>query len=235
MQQIPIKGLQKTTLIDFPGKIACILFLGGCNFRCGYCYNADLVLNLQKLPTIPENEFFSFLERRKNYLEGVCISGGEPTLHKDLPRFCAQIKELGFLVKLDTNGTNPLMVDQLITSKLIDYIAMDIKASKENYSKVAGAKIQIPNIEKTVSLIKDSGIDYEFRTTVIPGLYNEIEAENIGKWLTGAKQYFLQQFRATTTTIDPEFSNLDSYSPEELKRFKKILERYIPKVAIRGC
>jgi len=176
-----IGGLQKLTLIDYPGHLAATVFLIGCNFRCGFCYSSELVLpeKIKNQPVFPEKDFFSFLKQRKGLLEGVVICGGEPTINNDLPSFIKQIKKLGFLVKLDTNGSNPKMLKSLIDKKLLDYVAMDIKAPKEKYSQIAGISGVlktniIKKVEKSIHILKESGINYEFRT------YN-------GSWLIGEK------------------------------------------------
>src|SRR3989338_2529792 len=229
-----INGIQKTSLIDFPGKICCTLFLGECQLRCGYCYNVDLVLNSRKLQKIDDDEVISFLEKKKKYLEGVCITGGEPTLYPDLDELCKKIKRMGYAIKLDTNGLNPEKVKELCDKKLLDYIAMDVKASKENYEKVVGVKIDLSKIEETIKFLINGEVDYEFRTTVVPTQFDEKEAEEIGKWIKGAKRYLLQQFRPTKTHINPKFSKIEPYSAEQLKTFKKIAERYVQNVGIRG-
>jgi len=229
---LPIKGIQKTSLIDYPGKICSIIFLGDCNFRCGFCQNPDLIKSPGKLETIPEEEILEFLKSRKKWIDGVCLSGGEPLLYGDLPEFIKKIKEIGLLVKLDTNGTNPQMLDYLIKNKLVDYIAMDIKASLENYEKAAGVKVNMENIKKSVELIKNSSIDYEFRTTVVPGLFSKEEALKIGKWLSGSKRYFLQQFRPETV-LDERFHKLKPFSEEELRGFANLLKPFFEKVGVR--
>jgi len=229
-----IKGIQKTSLIDFPKRIACTIFLGGCNFACGYCYNSDLVQRPATLPSIKEDAFFEFLEKRKKYLEGVCITGGEPTLHPGLIELCRKIKELGYLIKLDTNGTNPKVVKELIDKRLVDYIAMDIKASPNNYRAVINSKTNMDNIKESVKLIMGT-YEYEFRTTVLTNVHTKEEFKLIGEWLRGAKAYYLQQFRAMETAIDKKYSSAKSYSIEELEEFKVILKEYIDKVELRGC
>jgi len=227
-----IKGLQKTSLIDYPGKISAVVFLPNCNFRCPFCQNPDLIENPDKIQTIEEDEFFSFLESRKKWIDGVCITGGEPCLHKELPEFAKRIKDMGFLVKVDTNGTNPLMLKDLINRKLVDYIAMDIKASKENYGKAAGVKVDIEKINQSIQIIMNSGIDYEFRTTVIPGLFDHKEAEAIGESLKGAENLFLQQFRPIST-LNREFRKIRPYEKEKLEEFSNILKESIKNVEVR--
>lgn len=162
------KGLQKVSLIDYPHKICAVVFTGGCNFRCHYCHNPELVLDYQKLPDIPASQILTFLETRKRFLDALCISGGESTLQKELPNFIAQVKQLGFLIKLDTNGTNPAMLKEVIDRKLVDYIAMDIKTTPAKYSKIIGVETNISNLSASIELITGSGITYEFRTTVFP-------------------------------------------------------------------
>ncbi len=228
-----IRGIQKTSLIDFPGKIATTLFLDSCNFRCPYCYNIDLVLGTNKLENHTEEEILEFLKSRKKFIDGVCLTGGEPCLHPDLKEFIAKIKNLGLLVKLDTNGTNPEVLKELIEEKLIDYIAMDIKAPLEKYEKVVKRKVDLEKIQESVNIIRNSGIDYEFRTTVVPGLFNREDALAIGKWLKGSRRYFLQQFRSEKT-LDEKFKGKEPYSIEQLKELAETAKPFFEKVEIRG-
>ncbi len=228
-----VKGLQKTTLVDYPGKVACTIFLCRCNFRCPFCYNKDLVLNYEKIPEIKEKEILDFLKERKKWLDGVAITGGEPCIHKNLPQLIKKIKELGYLVKLDTNGSNPKMLEELINKKLVDYIAMDIKNSLEKYNESCGVKVDIKNIKKSIGIIKKNKIDNEFRMTVVPTLHDKHDMEDIGKLLKNSKRFFIQQFKPLTT-IDKRFEKIEPFPIETLKEFKKILEKYISKVEIRN-
>lgn len=215
-----IGGLQKSTLIDFPGKIACTVFTVGCNFRCPFCHNPELVDrdNFKLNGIIDEEDFFSFLSARKGVLDGVCVTGGEPMLHVDLPDFLKRIKNLGFLTKLDTNGTNPQMLEKLIDEKLVDYIAMDIKtklktqnSKLKTYEEVVGAKVNLEDIKKSIKIIMESGLDYEFRTTVVPGLHTEEDIIEIAKEIRGAKKYYLQQFRPGEKILSEEFRTKKPY------------------------
>ncbi|MDO8481196.1 MAG: anaerobic ribonucleoside-triphosphate reductase activating protein [Nanoarchaeota archaeon] len=232
---IPIKGLQKTTLVDYPHTIACTVFLGGCNFRCGYCYNLDLVLNSRKLPSIPEEDFFSFLDSRKGLLEGVCITGGEPTLWEDLPSFCAKIKDKGFKVKLDTNGTHPEMLRLLIDKKLVDYVAMDVKAPLEEYQRVIGVAIATEHIAESIRILLEGNVDYEFRTTMVPDTIGVAEILKIGALIKGAKRYFLQQFRPMETTIDPKYRTMEPLPPSALLDMQTLARQYVSEVGIRNA
>jgi len=229
-----IGGLQKLTLIDYPGKIACTVFLIGCNFRCPWCYNPGLVLSkeIKKQSRISEKEFFKFLKERKNLLEGVCIGGGEPTIYKDLPQFIKKIKKLGYLVKLDTNGSNPKMLKFLIDKKLVDYVAMDVKAPKEKYQKIVGKKINIKNIEKSIEILKKSNCDFEFRTTVTPTLLQKEDILKIFKWIKPTRKYFLQNFRPEKT-IDPEFEKIKSYQQEYISEILKAISPFFEICQVR--
>jgi pyruvate formate lyase activating enzyme len=229
-----IGGLQKLTLIDFPGKIAATVFLIGCNFRCPYCQNPELVdpEKSKKQPVISQKEFFKFLNIRKDFLEGVCITGGEPTIHKDLFNFIKKIKQKGFLVKLDTNGGNPEMLEELLDNKLLDFVAMDIKSSPFNYSKAAGKKIDLAKIKKSIELIKNKGIDYEFRITVVPSIVEKKDIQEIGKWLKGIKKFALQQFQ-NQKVLNPAFKKIKPYSDKILKDFQKILKKHIKDIEVR--
>ncbi len=228
-----IKGFQPLTLIDFPGQLASIIFTAGCNLRCPYCYNKPLAVNSPELIQLDEEKIFSFLKTRKGLIDGVVITGGEPTLHNGLPSFIKKIKELGFLVKLDTNGTNPEMIKELIDNNLIDYIAMDIKNSLKNYEKTTIIKVPIENIKASVKIIMDSSINYEFRTTSLPKLISKEDFLEIGEWLKGAKKYCLQQFKKADSIIDLSYLNENSYSEEELKNIKNLLTPYFEDIEIR--
>mgnify|MGYP001597998545 CR=1 FL=1 len=225
-----ILGLQKTTLIDFPGKLACVVFLAVCNFRCPWCYSSELVLPLKiaKQPRISEKEFFDFLRERRGLLEGVVICGGEPTVNKELPKFIEKIKQLGYFVKLDTNGSNPEMLKDLVNAKLVDYVAMDIKASLSNkiYADILSEGIKFADIEDSVNFLKNSDIDFEFRTTVVPGIHKKEEFLEIANWIGGKNvKYYLQNFRPEKT-IDPEFEKVKPYKEEFLKEIAKEISPY---------
>ena len=227
-----IHGLNTTTLLDYPGRVAATIFLGGCNFRCPFCQNSSLVLHPTEEPVIPEEEVLSFLKKRQGILEGVCISGGEPTLASDLEDFIRQIRALGYPVKLDTNGTNPSLLKQLAEKELIQMTAVDIKACPDNYPSLTG--MMHPNLEavrETVDFLLHGNLDYEFRTTVVKELHNENDFIQIGQWLKGANAYYLQAYRDSEEVLQPGFS---SYSPEELEHFRDILLMTISIVGIRG-
>ncbi len=228
-----VKGLQKLSLIDFEPYSVATIFMAGCNFRCGFCHNPDLVLHFNEIKTIKEEELFSFLEKRKEWLDGVCITGGEPTLYTDLPFFISKIKNKGFLVKLDTNGYNPNMVKRLIEKKLIDYIAMDVKTSLDNYENVVGVKVDINKIKKSIELIKNSGIDYEFRTTVVPGLITKDNVIKIANLLKGSKRYVLQNFRSKKDMIENRFKNIKPYKQTEIDDMKKRIKDSFKEVLIK--
>ncbi|MBW2992076.1 anaerobic ribonucleoside-triphosphate reductase activating protein [Candidatus Woesearchaeota archaeon] len=228
---VEIRGLQKTSLVDYPPNIACTVFLGGCNFRCKFCHNPDIVFN--KPAMIEEEEFFKFLEERKNLLDGVCVTGGEPTLHKYLPEFLMKIKKKGMLVKLDTNGSNPEMLRNIIDNKLVDRIAMDIKGPLEDYEKICGCKVDTEKIKESIELVKKV-FDHEFRLTVVPQFINKENIVKIGELLKGAKRLFLQQFVSSVDLVDNSLKGKKPHSVEELSEMKKILEPYFYRVGVRG-
>lgn len=232
-----IAGLQKTTLIDYPGKIACTVFLAVCNFRCPWCYSGELVLpeKIIKQPRISEKDFFDFLKERQGLLEGVVLCGGEPTVNKELPAFAEKIKKMGFLVKLDTNGSNPEMLKELIDKKLIDYVAMDIKApiNSQTYKKIIGDGVSLEDIKKSVEILKIGKIDYEFRTTVVDTIHKKEDFLEIAKWIGGPKvKYYLQNFRPEKT-IDPEFEKVKPFPKEFLEDIVKEISLHFKFCQIR--
>lgn len=231
---LTIKGLQKTTLVDYPGKVACTIFLPRCNFRCGFCYNKDLVVDYEQVPTMAEEDILNFLDKKKKWLDGVVFTGAEPTLHKELPSFIKKIREKGFLVKVDTNGTNPAMLKELIDNKLVDYVAMDIKAPLEKYDEVAGAKVDKEKIKESIDILKNSDIDSELRLTCVPTLHTKEDIKKIGEWLKGNKRLFIQQFQPKEKMIDISLLKVKPFSKEELEEFKGILSRYIDEVGVRA-
>ena len=226
-----IHGFNKTTLLDFPGHLASTVFTGGCNMRCPYCQNADLVLNPLSQPLIDENVIFDHIKKRKGIIEGVCITGGEPTLQADLEDFIKRLKEHGVMVKLDSNGYRPEVLKRLMENGLLDYVAMDIKSSLDDYHTVAGVKLDTSLIKESIDLLKNGPIDYEFRTTVVKELHSKETFEKIGELLSGAKQYFLQGYIDSERVIERRFS---SYTKEELETFVAILKKTIKNVSIRG-
>jgi pyruvate formate lyase activating enzyme len=225
-----IGGFEKNTLIDFPGKIACILYTIGCNFRCPYCHNPELVD--ETASEIPLESIWNFLEQRKGLIDGVVITGGEPTLHEDLPDFIRKIKEMGYLVKLDSNGTRPGVLKVLIQEKLVDYIAMDIKSPLEMYTYTVGRPVLPETLRTSIELIKNSGIRYEFRTTVVKALLKPEDIEQIGKEIKGASTYYLQKF-SSSKILNPQFRNKVTYSDEEFWKLKRMMEQYVGYCGIR--
>ncbi len=228
-----IQGLQKTSLIDFPGEISAIFFLSKCNFRCPFCYNIELVENNKNLQSMNKKEIETFLDERKNFLDGIVITGGEPTLSEDLEDLIDLIRSKGFKVKLDTNGTNPEKLKKIIDSGKVDYIAMDIKASKENYDKAAGIKVNIKNIEKSVEILMNNSVPYEFRTTCVPGLMDDEEMEKLTKWIKGARKFAVQKFIAVDTCLNPEYRTKGSFSSKDMERLAEIARKNIKEVEIR--
>jgi len=227
-----IHGLNKTTLLDFPGHVAATVFTGGCNFRCPFCHNSELVLDPNSQPIIENEEFFRFLKKRQGILEGVCITGGEPTINPDLNEFITSIKEMGYLVKLDTNGYKPEVVDKLIKDRCIDYIAMDIKSGISGYGKAVGfMDLNMQYIEKSIDIIMNSGVEYEFRTTLVKGIHTKDDILEISKMIRGAKRYFLQDYRDNENVMVKGF---EPFSKEEMEEFASFLQKDIPSVAIRG-
>lgn len=227
-----IHGLNKLTLLDYPGLTACTVFTGGCNFRCPFCHNRSLVLTPESQPVISEEEFFAFLDKRKGLLEGVCITGGEPTLQPDLSDFIKKIKAAGYKVKLDTNGTRPDVIKNLVESGLVDYVAMDIKNSLKKYGLSAGIEnYDTANVEKSIEYLKGGLVDYEFRTTVVGGLNDRKSFEDLAETLSGAEKYFLQAFMDSGDLIDGTSTGV---ALEKMREFLPLLRKTIRKVEIRG-
>ena len=242
-------GLNKTTLLDYPGIVACTVFLGGCNFRCPYCHNMELVTHPADYVSCTEEDIFDHLKKRAGILKGVCITGGEPSLNPDLPEFIRKVKALGYLVKLDTNGTNPVMLRELYEEGLIDYVAMDIKAGPSGYAAAAGLTGGGENDEKqgahdsellegvrqSVGFLMNEagreGFDYEFRTTVVREFFDETTAGEIADWIKGARHYYLQCYKTPEGIEDPGFS---AYTQKELSAFADLIRERIPSVALRG-
>ncbi|MBR4720640.1 MAG: anaerobic ribonucleoside-triphosphate reductase activating protein [Clostridia bacterium] len=227
-----IYGLQKLTLLDYPGKTACTIFTGGCNFRCPFCHNALLVTDIDSSQTYSEEEILDFLSKRTGLLDGVCITGGEPLMNNDIEDFIRAIKKLGYKVKLDTNGSFPEILKELLNNHLVDYVAMDIKNSKEKYEKTAGIKnVSISDIEKSINLLKLSDIDYEFRTTVVNEFHTEGDILKIAEWIKGAKNYFLQNFEDSGNLIG---ENLSAVSKDILEKMKTSAKAFVENTQIRG-
>lgn len=230
--QIRFFGLQKLTLLDYPEKLASTIFCGGCNFRCPFCQNSDLVFLPEGIKEITKESILSYLKSRQNLLDGICISGGEPLLNAGLKDFILAVRDLGFKVKLDTNGSLFDPLKELCEANLLDYIAVDIKNCKEKYGITIGIPgYDISQIEKTVTYLKNSNLDYEFRTTVVEEFHTEADFKEIGKWLKGAKKYYLQPFKNSECVID---KSLHTPTEKAMQAYQKIMQKYIEKVEIRG-
>lgn len=253
-----IHGFQKLTLLDYPEHIAATVFTGGCNFRCPFCHNGDLVLRPQAAPLISEEEVQAVLRKRRGMLQGVCITGGEPTLQRDLREFILKVKELGFLIKLDTNGYRPEVLKSLLAEGLLDYVAMDVKAAPANYAAATGIPgIDVSPIQESVELLKACGIPYEFRTTVVKGIHSVDEFEEIGRLLAGSRAYYLQGFRESENLLGEcilEKSSwseqackgqvqaagvfggrsLSAFDKDSLEKMANIARKYIDRVELRG-
>lgn len=230
---ISIKGIEKLSVIDYPEKTCAIVFLAGCNFRCPYCQNPDLIKRPDKLESISEEEVLDFLRSRKKWLDGLCLTGGEPCLQIGLPNFIRRVKKEGFLVKLDTNGSNPDMLEKLVSEKLLDYIAMDIKSSLERYEEVVMVRVSRKDIKRSADIIMNSGVEYEFRTTVIPEFHRKEDIIKIGEWLKGAERYYIQNFKSGLT-LNPSFKNKPSFSENELNGFAEIARKHFNHVGVRS-
>ncbi|MBU2504056.1 MAG: anaerobic ribonucleoside-triphosphate reductase activating protein [Nanoarchaeota archaeon] len=232
-----IEGFQEFTLIDYPGKFACTIFFGGCNFRCGYCHNSELVLGKRQASHTQE-EIFKFLEQQQGKLEGVCISGGEPTLQRGLEKFIRRIKEREFSIKLDTNGSHPEVLQELNNQGLIDYIAMDVKSGKERYKEIVGAQLDTKKVEESMRVVSKLP-DYEFRTTVVKRYHDAEEIERIAGWVNSVcgkkpKRYFLQGFKRQENLIDSSFTKEENVGADYLRQLKEVAIPYFKSVEIRG-
>lgn len=231
-----IDGLQKMTLIDYPGKVAAIIFTFGCNFRCGFCHNPSLVHpELRQIDDeYSEENILNFLETRKGFLDALVITGGEPTLQPDLIDFIIKVRAMGFLIKLDTNGTDPKIVKELIDRKLVDFWAMDIKNAPSKYATTVCRPVSLENIQKSIELIKNSGVDYEFRTTILESLHSEEDILELAQWIKGAKKLALQKFIPRAELVDNEFVNDKSLSLEALEKIAKRCEKWVEMCEVRG-
>lgn len=227
-----IGGLQKLTLLDYPERVACTLFTVGCNFRCPFCHNFSLVAGRDEaIDRLSTEEVLEFLKKRKNVLEGVCITGGEPLLQSGLEEFINLVKELGYKVKLDTNGSFPDKLIELVEAGLIDYVAMDIKNSRDLYSKTAGCAVNLDDISRSIDFLKSGAVDYEFRTTVTCTFHTEEGIESAAKWLSGAKRWYLQQFVDSGDLIDTTVVGCDV---ETMRKYLKIAQKYVKNTQLRG-
>jgi len=227
-----IGGLQKISLLDYPDTLSAIIWTAGCNFRCPFCYNKHLVLG--RTETISELTILSFLEKRRDVLEGLSISGGEPLLQDEIVSFTEKIKKLNYLIKIDTNGSFPEKLKELIDKKLVDYVSMDVKAPKKKYDKLAGVKTDISKIEHSIDLIKNEAPDYEFKTTVVPVMLDKKDIVEIAKWLEGSKQFYLQQFKSDSPLVSSKLDNVVPYSQEKLSEILHEIKPFFKNCSIRG-
>ncbi len=229
-----VTGIQKLTLLDYPGVVACTVFTAGCNFRCPFCHNAMLVLPEQiDDECLTDDEVFGFLKKRRGVLDGVAVTGGEPLLHADMPEFLARVKELGYKIKLDTNGSNPELLSEIVKNKLVDRVAMDIKNAPEEYARTIGLKsFDIAPVERSKEMLLRGDIDYEFRTTVVKGIHTKESLIGAAKWIKGAKEYYLQQFKDSGNLILPD--GLSAYDEKQMHTLADAVRDYVPTVEVRG-
>ena len=228
-----ISGLQKTTLLDYPGCVACTVFTGGCNFRCPFCHNSSLVIPERIAEGMAEEEIMAFLRKRVGVLDGVAITGGEPLLHKDMPELLRRIKALGYKIKLDSNGSNPQLLEDIINEGLVDRVAMDIKNSPTLYGRTIGIEnYDLSAVERSKNFLLEGRVEYEFRTTVVKGLHTEESIRQAAKWIEGAKEYYLQQFKDSGDVLKLE--GLGAFNEEEMKTLRAAAAEYVPVVQLRG-
>lgn len=229
-----VTGIQKLTLLDYPGVVACTVFTAGCNFRCPFCHNAMLVLPEQiDDECLTDDEVFGFLQKRRGVLDGVAVTGGEPLLHADMSEFLARVKELGYKIKLDTNGSNPELLSEIIKNKLVDRVAMDIKNAPEEYAQTIGLKsFDIAPVERSKEMLLSGETDYEFRTTVVKGIHTKESLIGAAKWIEGAKEYYLQQFKDSGNLILPD--GLSAYDEKQMHALADAVREYVPAVEVRG-
>lgn len=229
-----VTGIQKLTLLDYPGVVACTVFTAGCNFRCPFCHNAMLVLPEQiDDECLTDDEVFGFLKKRRGVLDGVAVTGGEPLLHADMPEFLARVKELGYKIKLDTNGSNPELLSEIIKNKLVDRVAMDIKNAPEEYARTIGLEsFDIAPVERSKEMLLSGETDYEFRTTVVKGIHTKESLIGAAKWIKGAKEYYLQQFKDSGNLILPD--GLSAYDEKQMHALADAVRDYVPTVEVRG-
>ncbi len=228
-----ISGLQKLTLLDYPGRVACTVFTGGCNFRCPFCHNAPLVLPGFEEESISEDEVLEFLRKRRGVLDGVAITGGEPLLHRDIDSFLEKVHALGYKIKLDTNGSFPEHLMDVVSAGLVDRVAMDIKNSPEKYGETIGLTgFDISDVEKSKNFLLEGHVDYEFRTTVVKGLHTEESLVEAAKWIAGAKEYYLQQFKDSGNVI--KIGGLSAFDKDEMYALAESVSAFVPSVQVRG-
>ncbi len=229
-----VTGIQKLTLLDYPGVVACTVFTAGCNFRCPFCHNAMLVLPEQiDDECLTDDEVFGFLKKRRGVLDGVAVTGGEPLLHADMPEFLARVKELGYKIKLDTNGSNPELLSEIVKNKLVDRVAMDIKNAPEEYARTIGLEsFDIAPVERSKEMLLSGETDYEFRTTVVKGIHTKESLIGAAKWIEGAKEYYLQQFKDSGNLILPD--GLSAYDEKQMHALADAVRDYVPTVEVRG-
>jgi pyruvate formate lyase activating enzyme len=230
---VAVKGLEKFAPKDFPGFIASTVFLAGCNFRCPYCHNSDLVLRPERLADIPMDFFLAYLDSRKGWLEGICVTGGEPLLAEEIESFLIVIKQRGLLIKLDTNGSRPDRLESLLRAELVDRVAMDVKAPLERYREVTGSRVDADDIARSASILRESGLPHVFRTTIVPGLIGVEDIEAIGRWLKGAAVYQVQQF-SPVGTLDAEYRRIKPYGRDDVKRLADAARPFFGEVRIEG-
>jgi pyruvate formate lyase activating enzyme len=237
MKMPEIKGFIDVSLVDWDGKVSSVIFLPTCNLRCPFCYNTKLVLNPEKMPTVPFEEIQSYLEKRKGWIDGVVITGGEPTIHSQLSNLCQKVKELGLPIKLDTNGTNPQVLQRLAEQHLIDYVAMDIKAplTPRKYAKAVGVQAEklIGKVKETVNFLLEGKLDYEFRTTVVPKLHEKVDIEQICLAIKDCRKFVIQNFKGDLETINPEFMHVKPFSQQALEDMFLTAKKIIPNTLLR--
>lgn len=224
-------GLQKLTLLDYPGYVACTLFTVGCNFCCPFCHNSSLVTAVGKVDELTQEDIFAFLRKRRNVLEGICLTGGEPLIQSGVEEFLTAVKKLGYKVKLDTNGAYPDRLQRLIQDGLVDYVAMDVKNSKPLYAATCGSNVNTDDICRSVEILKRGNVDYEFRTTVTATFHTEQSVLDTARWLEGATRWYLQQFKDSGQLLD---DTVIGYGDDTLKRFAQLARKFVPETHVRG-